>query len=137
MSDTYFIFFSFIKFVCQNRMNGCDCLGPDGRLDTNISEIDLCHIYVSYASYDIKCHIMTNDAYYIEIWHKSIWSILVSKWPSRPQQSHPFIQSKLKNCLKIKNKQKTSVIFSLYKFGKSFLFFGWKRGILGQYLWAG
>ena len=38
-------------------MNGCDCFGPDGRLDTKMS----------YASYDIKCYIMMNDAYDIEI----------------------------------------------------------------------
>jgi hypothetical protein len=48
-------------------MNGCDCCGPDGRLDTKINEFDLCHISMSYASYDIKCHIMTNDADDIEI----------------------------------------------------------------------
>ena len=48
-------------------MNGFDYLGPDGRLDTKISQSDLCHISMSYASYDMKCHIMTNDAYDIEI----------------------------------------------------------------------
>ena len=83
-------------------MNACDCWGPDDRLETKISEIDISHIYVSYASYDIKCHIMTNDAYDIEIWHKSIWSILVSKRPSGPQQSHAFIRFWVKNGLKIK-----------------------------------
>ena len=48
-------------------MKGCEYWGPDGRLDTRIDQFDLCHISMSYASYDIKCHIMTNDAYDIEI----------------------------------------------------------------------
>ena len=48
-------------------MDGFDCWGPDGRLDTKIGQIDLRHIYMSYASYDIKCHIMTYDTYDIEI----------------------------------------------------------------------
>ena len=43
---------------------------------------------MSYASYDIKCHIMMNEAYDIEIWHSSIGSTLVSKRPSGPQSSH-------------------------------------------------
>ena len=77
---------------------------------------------MTYASYDIKCHIMTNDAYDIEIWHKSIWSILVSKRPSGPQQSHPFIRFCLKNCLIIKKLKNASEFFSLYKFWKSFVF---------------
>ena len=42
-------------------------LNPDGRLDTNIDQSDKCHIFMSYASYDIKCHIMTYDEYDIEI----------------------------------------------------------------------
>ena len=67
MSDTYFNFFIFKQFFIQNRMNGCDCWVPDSRLDTKIDKIDLCHISVSYGSYDIKCHIMTNDAYDIKI----------------------------------------------------------------------
>ena len=48
-------------------MTGCDYWGPDGRLDTKIDQIDKCHIFMSYASYDIKCHNMTNDAYDTEI----------------------------------------------------------------------
>ena len=79
-------------------MNVCDCWGPDGHLDTKIDKFDLCHIYMSYASYVIICHIMTYDAYDIEIWHISILSILVSKRPSRPQQSSPFIRFWLKHC---------------------------------------
>jgi hypothetical protein len=62
-------FFSFILFYSQNWMNGCDCWGPDGRLDTKIGKFDLCHISISYASYVIIWHIMTYDAYDIEIWH--------------------------------------------------------------------
>jgi hypothetical protein len=72
----------------------CDCRGLDGRLDTKISQIDKSHISMSYSSYDIKCYIMTNDPYDIEI-----WSILVSKQPGGPQQSSLFIQSLLKNDL--------------------------------------
>ena len=49
-------------------MTGFKVVAPS--LDTKISKIDLCHIYMSYASYDIKCHIMTNDAYDIEIFFK-------------------------------------------------------------------
>ena len=116
------------QFFSQNQMNGCDCWGPDGRLDTKISHIDWCHISMSYASYDIKCHIMTNDAYDIEIWHESIWSTLVSKRPSGPQQSHMFIRFWQTNCLKIKKIKNVSEIFSLYKFWISFVFLaekGW------------
>ena len=63
----------------------------DGHFDTKISQIVLCRISMSYASYDIQCHIMTNDVYDVEIRHKSIWSILVSKEASGQQQSHPLI----------------------------------------------
>jgi hypothetical protein len=96
----FFNFLVFKQFVSQHRIDGCDCWGPDGRLDTKINQIDKCHSYMSYASYDIKCHIMTKDAYDIEIWHKAIWSILVSKWPSGPQQLHLFSRFWLVNCLK-------------------------------------
>ena len=51
-------------------------------------------------SFLIIWHFMSYDAYDIEIWHKSIWLILVSKRPSGPQQSHPFIRFWLQNCLK-------------------------------------
>ena len=44
-------------------MTGCDYWGPDGRLDTKIDTFVLRHIYLSYASFVIICHIMTNDAY--------------------------------------------------------------------------
>ena len=77
---------------------------------------------MSYASYDIKCHIMPNDAYDIEIWHKSIWSILVSKRPSGPQQSHPFFRYWLNNFFKIEKLKRASTKISLYEFWKSFVF---------------
>ena len=44
-------------------MSRLDCCGSDSRLDTKIDQNDLRHILMSYASYDIKCHNMTNDAY--------------------------------------------------------------------------
>ena len=103
-------------------MNVCDCWGPDGHLDTKIDKFDLCHIYMSYASYIIICHIMTYDAYDIEIWHMSILSILVSKRPYNPQQSPRFIRFGLKTVKKWKNLKNTLEIFSLYKFWKSFVF---------------
>jgi hypothetical protein len=77
---------------------------------------------MSYASYVIICHIMTYDAYEIEIWHKSNLSILVSKWLSGPQQSHPFILFWLNKTLKRKIIEIALKIFSLYKFWKSFVF---------------
>ena len=90
---THFSIFFILKQIFHwNRMNGCDCWGSDGRLDTKIDQYDWCHIYMSYATYVIIYHIMTYDAYDIEIWHRSYWSILVSKRPSEPQQSHPFIR---------------------------------------------
>ena len=109
-------------------MNMCDCWGPDGRLDTKVDQIDSCHISMSYASFVIIWHFMSYDAYDIEIWHQSMWLILVSKRRSGPQQSHPFIWFWLRNCLKIKKLKKASKLFSLYKFWKSFVFLaekGW------------
>ena len=51
---TCFLFFFISKqFFSQNWMNGCDCIGPDGHLDTKIDEFDLCHISMSYASFVI------------------------------------------------------------------------------------
>jgi hypothetical protein len=93
-----------------------------GSFRHKIDKFDPCNISMSYASYVIICHIMTNDAYEIEIWHKSNLSILVSKWPSGPQQSHPFIRFWLTNNLKRKKLKNTLEIFSLYKFWKSFVF---------------
>jgi hypothetical protein len=103
-------------------MDGCDCWGPESRLDTKIDQIDLCHISMSYASFGIVWHFMSYGAYDIEIWRKSIRLILVSERPSGPQQSHLLIRFCLKNCLKTKNMKKTSEFFPLYKFWKSFVF---------------
>jgi hypothetical protein len=87
----------------QKQIDRCDCLGSDGYLDTKIYQIDLCHIFMSYASYDIKCHIMTYDAYDIEIWHKSIWPtvwtsaitpinlMLAKKYVKNVSEIFPFI----------------------------------------------
>ena len=47
----------------HNWIDWCIWPGPDGRLDTKINQIPLCHIFMSYA-YDAY------DAYDIEIWHK-------------------------------------------------------------------
>jgi hypothetical protein len=96
-----FKFFNFLNFLSQNRMNRHDCWGPDGRLDTNINEIDFCHILMSYASFVIIWHLMSYDAYDINIWHKSIWLFLVSKRPSGPQQSSLFIRFWLNIFIKI------------------------------------
>ena len=57
----------FKQLFSQQRMHGGDCCGPDGRLDTKNNQFDVCHISMSYASYDQKCHIMTYDAYDIYI----------------------------------------------------------------------
>ena len=65
--------FIFKQFFLQNPKHRCDCCVPDGCFDTKIDKNDKCHIFMTYASYVIKCHIMTFD---IKIWHKSIWSIL-------------------------------------------------------------
>ena len=92
-----FYFFIFKQIFNQNLMTGCDCWGSDGRLDTKIDQIDTRHIHMSYASYVIIWHIMTYDAYDIWIWHMSNLSILVSKRPSGPQQSHPVIRFWLKS----------------------------------------
>ena len=62
------------------------------------------------------------DRYMTYIWHKSIWSILVFKGPSGPQQSHPFIRFWPTNWIKLKKRKYVSEIFSLYKFLKSFVF---------------
>ena len=96
--EAFFKIFSFKQLFSPNRINVCDYWGPDGRLDTKISKIDLCHISMSYASFVIIWHFMSYNAYDIEIWHKSNLSILVSKRPSGLQQSHMFIRFWLNNC---------------------------------------
>ena len=55
-------------------------------------------------------HLMSNDAYDIKIWHKSIWPILVSKEASGSQQFHTLIRFWLENCFKI-NKLKIKKSF--------------------------
>jgi hypothetical protein len=76
---TCFYFFLIIKHLCsQNRMNRCDCLGPDVRLDTKIDQFDLCHISMSYASYDIEIE------FYFQIHLRQILNFLsrISSCPS-------------------------------------------------------
>ena len=130
-------FFIFKKFFSQNRINGCDCCGPDGRLDTKIDQIDLRHISMTYASFVIIWHFMSYDAYDIEIWHKSILTILVSKEASGPQQSHLCIRFWLNNYFKIRKMKIRFGIFFLYKFWESFVFLAQKycsRGSTSPYL---
>ena len=55
----------------------------------------------AYASYDIKCHIMTNDAYDIEMNTSQIGRSWCPKWLSWPQQSHPVIRFWQYNFFKI------------------------------------
>jgi hypothetical protein len=113
-------------------MNGCNCWGPDGGLDTKIDKFDLCHISMSYASYVRIWHIMSYDAYDIDISYKSIWLILVSKQPSGPQQSHLCIQFWQTNLIKLKKIEISVGYFSLYKFWKSFVF----SAIFSTYFWT-
>ena len=96
-SKHLFFIFIFKQLSSQHRMNRCEYWGPDGRLDTKVDPFDWCHISMSYASFVIIWHLMSYDAYDIEIWHKSNWSILVSKRPSGLQKSHLLIWQKLKN----------------------------------------
>ena len=100
----------------------------------------LCHISMSYAWYDIKCHIITNEAYDFEIWHESMWSILVSRRPSWLQQSHPFVGFWL---FFFKIIEKCVEILSLYKCWKSVVFSaemvmksGHRRNHLSAILWC-
>ena len=66
-----------------------------------------CHIWMSYAAFNIKYHIMSND---IKIWHKPIWisqidlyHILMFK-ASGPQHLHQLIIIKCRN-LKLGQKE--------------------------------
>ena len=79
---------------------------------------------------DVICvirHQMTrmtsNDAYDINIWHQSIWPILVSKEAFGPQQSHLWIRFWITNCIKVQKLKSRFGIFFLYKFWKSFVFY--------------
>ena len=100
--------------------------GLDAALETKIGQINSCHIFMSYASNDIKCHIMTNDAYVIEIWCKSIWSILVSKEAAGPHKSHQLIRFGQTNCFKIKIKVCRN-LFTFINLNFIFVFLGPKR----------
>ena len=72
-------------FFSQNCINRCNCLGQNGSLDTTICQIELCHISMSYASYDIW-HKMTNVTKRNDIsqccpfWHKVSLAHNVSFW---------------------------------------------------------
>ena len=61
-----FDFFTLKQSVSQKQNNGCDYWGPDASLDTKNGHIDWCHILMSYASFDIKWHLMSYDAYDIK-----------------------------------------------------------------------
>ena len=63
-------------------------------------------------------HLMSNDAYDIKIWHKSIWPILVSKEASGSQQFHTLIWFWLENCFKINKLKIKKNHFFLYEFWK-------------------
>ena len=80
----------------------------------------ICVICHNLTYYDIWC-----------IWHMnmtcSIWSILVSKRPSEPQQSHPLIRFQWKNVLKLNKMKNVPRVFSLYTFRASFVFLALKR----------
>ena len=75
------------------------------------------------------------DAYDIKIWHKSIWPILVSKEASGPQQLQQLVILLLINCFKIvKFEKRVSKKKILYKYLRSFVFVGRKKGILRQHV---
>ena len=56
---------------------------------------------MSYAPMEIKCHIITTEAY--DILHKSIWPILVTKEVSGPYDAHVLIHFGDINILTCKN----------------------------------
>jgi hypothetical protein len=72
-------FLNFLTICNPKTIIGCECWGPG--------------------------HIMRNDAYDTEIWHMSIWTILVSKEASGPQHLHPMIWIWLKNVKNMKMKK--------------------------------
>ena len=101
----------------QNRTHRCDCCGPDTSLDTNIGNIDWCHILMSYVSFDIKWR----------IWHQmthmtSIYDIgqFGRSWclKKRLDHSNHTCGSKLdhKIVLKFKNWKAGSEYFSFINF---------------------
>ena len=70
------------------------------------------------------CHLMSNDAYDIKIWRKSIWLILVSKEALGPQLYNLWVRFDLRNCFKIIKLKSESGIFFLYQLWKSVVFLG-------------
>jgi hypothetical protein len=48
------------------KINRLNYWGSHGSLDTNIGQIDLCRIFETYASFDIKWRLMSYDAYDIK-----------------------------------------------------------------------
>ena len=81
----FFIFFILKHFFNQNRIIRWYYWGPDSSLDTKLSEFELSHNFLSYASYDIKWHKMSYGAYDRKIWQNSISSNILSKEPFGPQ----------------------------------------------------
>ena len=65
-----------------------------------------CHIH----------HLMSNCAYDIKIFHKSIWLILVSKEAWGPQWSNLLVHFWLTNCFKLKKMIIRKIGFFLYEF---------------------
>ena len=76
------------------------------------------YFYVKCVIWCHTCHLLSNDAYDIKLWHKSIWPILVSKEATWPQWSHLLIHFAVQNnCFKIKkNDNRKNRIFPLWFF---------------------
>ena len=115
-------FFILKQFLRPSENHRLESWGPTASLDTKILKIDLCHILMSYASFDvIWCHmrhLMSNDAYDIKIWHNSILPILVSKEALGPQLYNLWVRFGLRIWYKMKKFKIADVIFFLYKFWK-------------------
>ena len=91
-SDMIFNIYIFKQFLSPIRISGCNPCGPEASLDTKIGHIDLYLILKLYVLFDIKCHLISHEAYDIIIWHKLIWLIMVSKEASVPQELHPLLR---------------------------------------------
>ena len=59
--------FENLAFGVHKSDRRAQILRSDASLDTKNGQIILCHIFMSYGSFDIKCHTMLNDAYDIRI----------------------------------------------------------------------
>ena len=57
------------KNISQTANLGCECWGPDDRLDNNIGRTEICHISMSYAPFDIIWHYMSYNVFDIGICH--------------------------------------------------------------------